>query len=55
MQIILLLAGLILLLVGSAWFTGAATVGWICIAIFTLITAIQVAWFLYVKRPFDRF
>lgn len=29
----LVLIGLILLLAGQSWFTGAATVGWICLAV----------------------
>lgn len=41
MQLILLVAGLIFLLAVSApW---AATVGWICLAVFALITVAQVA------------
>lgn len=30
---LLIVPGLILLLAGSSWFTGAATVGWICLAL----------------------
>lgn len=29
----LIVAGLILLLAGKSWFAGAATVGWICLAV----------------------
>ena len=43
MQILLLIAGLILLLAGGSWFAGASTVGIICLGLFGVITAAQVA------------
>lgn len=43
MQILLLIAGLILLLAGGSWFAGATTVGIICLVLFGVITAAQVA------------
>lgn len=45
MQIILLIAGLILLLAVSApW---AATVGWICLGVFAVITVLQIVAFTF--------
>lgn len=43
MQLIMLLAGLVLVIAGSSWFTGATTVGIICLVVFAFITVIQVA------------
>lgn len=42
MQILLLLAGLILLIVGGSWFAGAATVGVVCLVVFAIITLFQI-------------
>lgn len=59
MQILLLIAGLILLLAGGSWFTGAAAVGIICLVLFAIITAVQIAAVAAVakaqKSVFDRF
>lgn len=43
MQILLLLAGLILVIAGGGWFSAATTVGIICLVLFGIITAIQIA------------
>jgi uncharacterized membrane-anchored protein len=42
MQLLLLIAGLVLLLAGGSWFAGAATVGIICLVLFAVITLLQV-------------
>lgn len=42
MQLLLLIAGLVLLLAGGSWFAGAATVGIICLVLFGVITLLQV-------------
>jgi hypothetical protein len=48
MQLILLVAGLILLLAVTApW---AATVGWICLGVFALLTVLQIAALVAVRR-----
>ena len=57
MQLILLVVGLILVIALPTLFTGAATVGWICLAVFAIITAIQLAAILFVgstTRPATR-
>jgi len=43
MQLLLLIAGLVLLIAGSSWFTGAATVGVICLVLFGIATVAQLA------------
>lgn len=52
MQLLLLLAGLVLLLAGSSWFAGAATVGVICLVVFAIITLIQIVIFLVAASKF---
>lgn len=54
MQLILLVAGLVLLLAGGDWFDSADTVGWILIGAFALITIVQVVVFATFKRSVDR-
>jgi membrane protein implicated in regulation of membrane protease activity len=52
MQVILLLAGLILLLAVTApW---AATVGWICLGVFAVITLLQVLAVIGVRKAQKR-
>lgn len=48
MQIVLLVIGLVLVIALPTLFTGAAAVGWICLAVFALITVIQLAALLFV-------
>lgn len=68
MQLLLLIAGLVLLLVGGSWFTGAAAVGAICLIVFGIITVLQIVTFAVGAKaaseahkrfgrgsPFDRF
>lgn len=50
MQIILLIAGLILLLAGGSWFAGATTVGIVLLAVFAVVTIIQLLMFGAVAR-----
>lgn len=50
MQFLLLIAGLVLELAGKDWFSGAGTVGWICLGVFALITLIQIIVFRNAKR-----
>ena len=38
--VLMLVAGLILVLAGSGWFAGAATVGWILIVVSVLLMAL---------------
>lgn len=40
MPVLLLIAGLVLLIAGGSWFTGAATVGIICLVLAVLFVAI---------------
>lgn len=64
-QILLLIGGLVLLLVSPPLFAGAATVGWILLAVFVFITLWQIAVLIFASRqvskvrrgfdPWDRF
>lgn len=42
MQVLLLIAGLILVLAGGSWFAGATTVGVICLVLFGIATLVQI-------------
>lgn len=59
MGLIGIIAGLILLLAGSTWFAGAATVGWILLIAGAVLVLLQLLVFgkaaREVKRGFDRF
>lgn len=46
----LLIAGLILVLAGGSWFTGAVTVGTICLVIAAVLFVIQIAAFAAVAK-----
>lgn len=59
MGLIGIVAGLILLLAGSGWFAGAATVGWILLIVGAVLLAVQLVWAALVaskiQRTFNRF
>lgn len=50
MSILLILVGLVLLLAGSTWFAGAATVGLIALIAGGVLLVVQVIWGMFVAN-----
>lgn len=54
MSLILLVAGLILLLAGSGWFAGAATVGLILAIVGGVLLVLEIAWGGFLANQFRK-